>query len=298
MSKKLTPELILMKLKHSNIQSITNLNLWGSDLDDISLLAQMPMLEIVSLSVNKIRSLKPFLNHQHLKQLSLRKNLICDFGEVKYLSTCPNLSILWLNENPISDNPNYRSAVIKLIPSLVKLDDIPINDSERDQCLCGDYNNDYQQPQYYRYERQHSNKKEYDYDRGNNQYKYMRHNSDYSNKYYKGEEYSEEYNNFYDNNNNQMKRRTGKNFYNNNRKEFDDFNIQRRSPYNESPIRYQNNNNMYQDEYQQPSQREYKEKDDTKGSNIMNCMVMLLSELNDNELEYIKEEIDKKIAKY
>ena len=144
-----------MKLKHSNVQSITNLNLWGSDLDDISLLAQMPMLEIVSLSVNKIRSLKPFLNHQHLKQLSLRKNLICDFGEVKYLSTCPNLSILWLNENPISDSPNYRSTVIKLIPSLVKLDDIPISDSERDQCLCRDYSNDYQQPQYYRYERQH-----------------------------------------------------------------------------------------------------------------------------------------------
>ena len=293
MSKKLTPELILMKLKHSNVQSITNLNLWGSDLDDISLLAQMPMLEIVSLSVNKIRSLKPFLNHQHLKQLSLRKNLICDFGEVKYLSTCPNLSILWLNENPISDSPHYRSTVIKLIPSLVKLDDIPISDSERDQCLCRDYSNDYQQPQYYRYERQHSNKKEYDYDRGNNNYKYMRHNSDYSNNYYKGEEYTEEYNNFYDNNN-QMKRRSGKNFYNN-RKEFNDFNNQRR--HNESPMGYKQSN-MYEDEYQQPSQRENKEKDDTRSSNIMNCMVMLLSELNDKELEYIKDEIDKKIAKY
>ena len=121
----------------------------------------------------------------------------------------------------------------------------------------------------------------------------MRHNSDYSNNYYKGEEYTEEYNNFYDNNN-QMKRRSGKNFYNN-RKEFNDFNNQRR--HNESPMGYKQSN-MYEDEYQQPSQRENKEKDDTRSSNIMNCMVMLLSELNDNELEYIKDEIDKKIAKY
>ena len=55
MSKKLTQEMISMKVKNDRIQTITHLNLWGSDLDDISILSKMPMLEVVSLSVNKIR---------------------------------------------------------------------------------------------------------------------------------------------------------------------------------------------------------------------------------------------------
>ena len=76
MSKKLTQEMISMKVKNDRIQTITHLNLWGSDLDDISILSKMPMLEVVSLSVNKIRFLKSFENMQNLKQLSLRKNLI------------------------------------------------------------------------------------------------------------------------------------------------------------------------------------------------------------------------------
>ena len=128
MSKKLTQEMISMKVKNDRIQTITHLNLWGSDLDDISILSKMPMLEVVSLSVNKIRFLKSFENMQNLKQLSLRKNLISDFNELKYLATCPNLQILWLNENPISDSPNYRSLVIKYLQYLIKLDDITITD--------------------------------------------------------------------------------------------------------------------------------------------------------------------------
>ena len=161
MSKKLTQEMISMKVKNDRIQTITHLNLWGSDLDDISILSKMPMLEVVSLSVNKVRFLKSFENMQNLKQLSLRKNLISDFNELKYLATCPNLQILWLNENPISDSPNYRSLVIKYLPSLIKLDDITITDSERDQVNYGGYNNDYNP---YQYERKASNKKEYDYE--------------------------------------------------------------------------------------------------------------------------------------
>ena len=68
MSKKLTRELIAQKAKSDRLESIRKLNLWGSNLEDISIIAEMPLLEIVSLSVNKIRTLKPFANLQNLKE--------------------------------------------------------------------------------------------------------------------------------------------------------------------------------------------------------------------------------------
>ena len=47
-------ELIAQKVKSDRIESIRNLNLWGSNIEDISIIEEMPSLEIVSLSVNKI----------------------------------------------------------------------------------------------------------------------------------------------------------------------------------------------------------------------------------------------------
>ena len=58
MSKALTLELIHMKTKTNRIEGIKNLNLWGNDLDDISIVTQMHSLEVLSLSVNNISTLR------------------------------------------------------------------------------------------------------------------------------------------------------------------------------------------------------------------------------------------------
>ena len=133
MSKKLSRELIAQKVKSDRIESIRNLNLWGSNIEDISIIEEMPSLEIVSLSVNKIRTLRPFANLENLRELYLRRNLITNLNEIKYLTNCQNLNVLWLSENPICDNPNYRAVVICILPQLQKLDDIAITDEERDK---------------------------------------------------------------------------------------------------------------------------------------------------------------------
>ena len=133
MSKKLSRELIAQKVKSDRIESIRKLNLWGSNIEDISIIEEMPLLEIVSLSVNKIRTLKPFANLQNLRELYLRQNLISNLNEIKYLTDCQNLNVLWLSQNPICDNPNYRAVVICVLPQLQKLDDILITDEERDK---------------------------------------------------------------------------------------------------------------------------------------------------------------------
>jgi cilla- and flagella-associated protein len=57
----LTRELLLSKCKTDKLSSIKNVNLWGNELEDLSMLAQeLPNVEIVSLSLNKISTLRDF----------------------------------------------------------------------------------------------------------------------------------------------------------------------------------------------------------------------------------------------
>ena len=57
---RLTENTVLNKTRVDNLKHVKNLNLWGNDLVDVSLLQQMPNVEVLSLSVNKINSLQDF----------------------------------------------------------------------------------------------------------------------------------------------------------------------------------------------------------------------------------------------
>ena len=59
-SKPLTRDLLLSKCKTDKLSHIKNVNLWGNEIDDLSILAELPNVEIVSLSLNKISSLREF----------------------------------------------------------------------------------------------------------------------------------------------------------------------------------------------------------------------------------------------
>ena len=59
-SNPLTREIIVEKCKKDNFKDIKNINLWGSDIDDVQLIRQLANLEVVSLSVNKINTLSHF----------------------------------------------------------------------------------------------------------------------------------------------------------------------------------------------------------------------------------------------
>lgn len=82
---KLTVDLIIQKCKSDNLQRITKLDVWSSDLEDMSLIKEMPQLEICSFSLNRISSLKFFIYSANLTELFLRKNLISDLFEVRHL---------------------------------------------------------------------------------------------------------------------------------------------------------------------------------------------------------------------
>jgi cilla- and flagella-associated protein len=46
--------MIAAKCKTDNLSLIKNVNLWGNEIDNLNLLREMPNLEIVSLSLNKV----------------------------------------------------------------------------------------------------------------------------------------------------------------------------------------------------------------------------------------------------
>ena len=43
---------------HCRLSDVKALNCWGQDLADVTVLTQMPNVQVLSLSVNKIRSLR------------------------------------------------------------------------------------------------------------------------------------------------------------------------------------------------------------------------------------------------
>ena len=126
MSRKLTKDLIRSRLGIDSFESLKELNLWGNNIDDISLLSEMPLLEIISLSMNHIKDLSVFRNLKNLKELYLKDNQISDFSQIEYLKDCKKLEILCLIDNPISKQSNYRKKVLEILPFLKKLDDLDI----------------------------------------------------------------------------------------------------------------------------------------------------------------------------
>ena len=121
----------MQRCKCDKLTQIKNINLWGSELEDVSILKEMPNIEICSLSLNKIKTLRDFQHCRRLTELYLRKNLIDNLQEIKYLQSLPNLKVLWLWDNPICQHPNYRQYIIKVLPGLTKLDNTGVTNEER-----------------------------------------------------------------------------------------------------------------------------------------------------------------------
>ena len=85
-TKTLTAELIMFKTKTNQLDKIKNLNLCANDLADISIVSHMAALEVLSVSVNSIRTLKDIGECANLKELYIRRNLIESLEEIAHLA--------------------------------------------------------------------------------------------------------------------------------------------------------------------------------------------------------------------
>lgn len=343
MSKKLTHEFIAMRTKCDRLESIKNLNLWGNDLEDISVIRNMYNLEVVSLSVNKIRTLRDFSGLRILKELYLRKNLISDISEIRYLANLGNLRVLWLSENPVADVKDYRSTVIRLLPQITKLDDHVISAEERaniNNSNGGQGNDTWDEEdedlgphEENVFETENLPSKEIEYSRqrdaspvkeiySNNEKnkkikdKFSQPSANMINKKYSAniEDTNSYVSNFENMNLNkekiekppQQKRNTLNTPYEQPKYERNNFNEQNKyeNKYTENSNENYENKKISLHRDLQVGKREGRGGSSTptqvtpKNENIVNCVIMLLKELNDSELEMVKNEIERKMSKY
>jgi len=122
--------MVFSKTRTHDLRNVKQLNCWGSELTDVSLVRQMPFVQVLSLSVNCITTLADFGACKNLQELYLRDNQIANLNQILYLVDLPNLKKLWLAGNPCADRPNYRMTVIKNLPYLEALDNISVTRDE------------------------------------------------------------------------------------------------------------------------------------------------------------------------
>jgi hypothetical protein len=127
----LTESLVLKKSKAATLAEVHNLSLWGQHLWDVSVVARLPNVETIALSVNELETLEPFPHCPKLRELFLRKNKIANLSELEYLKSLPELRVLWLTDNPLTEEPDYREITIAVLPGLTKLDEVDILPEER-----------------------------------------------------------------------------------------------------------------------------------------------------------------------
>lgn len=128
---KLTKQMVLKRTKQTRLEDVRTLNFWGSDLDDVEVVRELPGVQVLSLSVNALTTLRPFAACESLEELYLRKNELASLEEVELLAALPRLRILWLSDNPLAEGEGYRAHVLSCLPGLTKLDNANVTDEER-----------------------------------------------------------------------------------------------------------------------------------------------------------------------
>ena len=129
----LTKEMILQKTRNTKLDDVRNISFWGLKLTNIDIIRSLKNVESIALSANNISSLKVFQNCSKLRELFLRKNQISSLSEINYLQNLKNLRTLWLTDNPVTKESDYRMFVIATLPQITKLDEVDVTPDEQIQ---------------------------------------------------------------------------------------------------------------------------------------------------------------------
>lgn len=131
--KALTREMVIEKhnLQNTDMGAVKKMNMFDFKIDNINLLREMKSLEIVSLSENRISTLRDLAHCPNIQELYIRKNNIFDLQEVAHLAGLKHLKVLWFAPNPCSEHPYYRPYIVRKLPYLIKLDNAEISKEER-----------------------------------------------------------------------------------------------------------------------------------------------------------------------
>ena len=98
---------------------------------------EVPQLEQLWISYNKIDKLSGLDKLKNLKVLYMSNNQVSTWSEIDRLATqCPELTDVLFIGNPIQTNAaekDYRIMMLQRLPKLAKLDGIPVEPEEREE---------------------------------------------------------------------------------------------------------------------------------------------------------------------
>lgn len=90
-----------------------------------SLVGVPTTLVALKISHNRLPSLAGVEAAAPLQSLDARSNYVASLEDASAVAECPELNSLWLAGNPIAKSAEYRSAVVRSAPNLIKLDGAP-----------------------------------------------------------------------------------------------------------------------------------------------------------------------------
>ncbi|KAM9699013.1 leucine-rich repeat and guanylate kinase domain-containing protein [Dama dama] len=135
----LCSSLTYLSLANNKITTINGLGmlpikilcLSNNQIEKITGLDDLRVLQILDLSQNQISSLQGLEGHDFLEVINLEDNKIAELDEIEYIENLPLLRVLNLLRNPVQEKPDYWSFVIFMLLRLTELDQKKIKVDEK-----------------------------------------------------------------------------------------------------------------------------------------------------------------------
>lgn len=83
-------------------------------------------LRVLDLAANKISRLQRLETLANIEELWMNSNQLSNFAELDTLKSCTKLQTLYLEHNPLAQDPQYVNKVRVAIAGITQLDALPI----------------------------------------------------------------------------------------------------------------------------------------------------------------------------
>ena len=122
-------------------QGLRTINLADNEITRLENLLQLPKLEVLDVSGNRIQHISKFeREHRRLHTVKLAHNRLASLSDVEHLRAVQNLSVLTLAGNPLAAHAHTRPYATFHLRKLDMLDNEAISSAERDEanavCVC------------------------------------------------------------------------------------------------------------------------------------------------------------------
>jgi len=105
----------------SRLTNLTELYLSHNGIQKIDGLSYVPQLKVLDLGGNQIKKLENIEDLVNLEELWMNNNFLSDFRDLDCIKA-KGLKTIYLEQNPLSKDPDYEKKVLQALPSVRQLD--------------------------------------------------------------------------------------------------------------------------------------------------------------------------------